>query len=86
MNNSVYLSKHFAHSLEQLPRDQQTEVVHTIDQLADDPLQNSYAVPFSNADEMRLAPAGDLRLIFRYQPADSRILIMDLHKKEELSA
>ncbi len=67
------------------PPEQQTEVAHTIDRLVANPLQNSYAVPFADAAEMRLARAGDWRLIFRYVPAENTVLIMDLRNKEELS-
>lgn len=90
MTNQVYLTPNISDTLSQLPKDQQTRVIHAIDSLEEDPLQNSYVIAGDDSPGggLRAAHAGNLRLLLRYAPESHTVIITDLSSTlaEDLTA
>jgi mRNA-degrading endonuclease RelE of RelBE toxin-antitoxin system len=80
MNSEVYLSAQFKKDLEELPLTEQKQIAEIVDLLEKDAIANSRPVNASDPKTagVREARKNEVRLLFRYVPEESAVILTGL--------
>ncbi len=85
MANKIYVPEELTGRFRNLAQPERNEVFEAVDALEDHVIETSHLVSTKAFDkgELRVTPAGDLRILFQYTPENGNIIITDVLSRSE---
>ncbi len=80
MANTLYLSHLAEAKIRNMASPEYAQVMSTLEALEQDPLGNTKDI--TEAQDLRIARPGDLRIILRYVPAEHGVLVTNITRKQ----
>jgi mRNA-degrading endonuclease RelE of RelBE toxin-antitoxin system len=83
--NRIFVSEDFVSQLRKAQEVEQVrnELHSAVRRLADDPTSNSFAVPFQEYEDLRMASVGEYVILLKFDPEKSEVYLLSILQKSE---